>query len=107
MWKNSKFFVNFELLGSNEKHLYTSSLDQSPISGWINSIFCFNNFISYFESNFEPNFVKKSFMTICLEMGETIPFFVWMIPFPVLKIDSEELEQLRSISCFENWFWAP
>ena len=46
--------INFEPLGSNEKHL-----------------------------------VKEVFFIRSLEVGEIIPFPVWLIPFPVLKIDFE------------------
>ena len=47
--------------------------------------------------NFEPlgtneeDFVKEVFLIRGLEMGEIIPFPVWIIPFPVLKINFELL----------------
>ena len=34
---------------------------------------------------------KRSFLIRGLELGEIIPFPVWIIPFPVLKINFETL----------------
>ena len=47
--------------------------------------------------NFEPlisndkYFVKEVFLIRGLEVGEIIPFPVWIIPFPVLKTKFETL----------------
>ena len=48
-----------------------------------------NNF-ELLGSNEKP-FCKKSFLIRGLEVGEIIPFPVWIIPFPVLKINFESL----------------
>ena len=53
--------------------------------------------ISCFENQFWTHriklqiFCKKSFLIRGLEVGEIIPFPVWIIPFPVLKINFETL----------------
>ena len=44
--------INFEPLGSNERHLYKKFLNQRPGSGRNNSISCLDNSISYFENQF-------------------------------------------------------
>ena len=60
--------INSELLGSNEKYFVKEVFwDQMKI------------------------FCKRTFLIRGLEVGEIIPFPVWIIPFPVLKINFETL----------------
>ena len=78
--------------------------DQRHGKGIYNSIFCLENSISCFENQFWTpwfiwkTFYKRSFLIGGLEIGEIIPFPVWIIqfhvgiiPFPVLKINYELL----------------
>ena len=58
-----------------------------------NSISCLNDSISCLKIKFETlgenenDFEKEVFFNRGLEVGEKIPFPVWIIPFPVLKIN--------------------
>ena len=62
-----------------------------------NSIYCLDNSISCFENqywipwNMWETFCKISFLIRCLEVGDIIPFPVWIIPFSILKINFESL----------------
>ena len=67
--------------------------DQRPGSERNNSISCLDHSISCFETQFWAPWEiwrwcdKISFLIRGLEVGEIIPFPVWIIPFPDLKIN--------------------
>ena len=55
-------------------------------------------------------FCKRSFLIKGLEVGEIIPFPVWIIAFPVLKIDFEPLRSnekhcAKGFFLSEPWKW--
>ena len=50
-------------------------------------------------------FCNRSFLIRGMEVGEIIPFCVWIIPFPVLEINFEPLG-LKEKHCVKEVFWS-
>ena len=90
--------INFEPHRTNEKHFLKKVFDQRPGSWRNNSISCLDDSISCFENQCWTTwskwktFCNRSFLIRDPEVGDIIPFPVWIIPFTVLKINYEPLE---------------
>ena len=82
--------ISSVLLGKNEKHFVKEVFWSEAWDGISNSVSCFKiNFELFGKKETHPE--KVFFLSEALKWDKKIPFSLWIIPFPVLKINCELL----------------